>query len=483
MTFPSNPNNNDIHQAFGRRLRYKQATRTWEVVSSPITQTIAEALPTTAPVAQAADLPMTGNEIGSMAYVAESNRLYVWNGSGWFEVALVNTNPSISGGVQGTYAAVPNGDPIVVTIVASDPEGLPLTWSHTVTSGNIQDTSITNVDNVFTITPGATETSFNVTFTASDGVNTSTSTTTVAVVVPWYFQGTQYGWASGGVRADGTSSWMRQERQRWPFASEGGSTNLGSGTAIKMMGAASSSTYGWYLGGSSSPGIVTSTIEGWALADGAWTAGGANLSIARDRLAGVSAQHDGYAVGGYNPTYTARVNKEKFPFANMTPVTNAALGVLSRGSVGHSTSSYGFFSSGDDAGNVVYKFPFAVDADAATTVGTLGKILSGITGVSGSTHGYTAGGYSPTGTPNAVIYKFSFSSDADATSVGNLSAARFAAPGFSSTTHGHLAGGASSPYLAVSPTNVQKFPFASDGNATDVGYLVLGGGYGAGMQI
>ena len=173
MTFPSNPNEDDLHEAFGRRLRYRSGK--WQVVSSPSVATVTEEVPKTEAVAQAVDLPMTGNEVGAMTYVQESNRLYVWNGSGWFEVALVNTNPTITAGGQATYELNNDGTPTVITLTANDPEEVPLTWSYTVSSGALEDTTVTNADNVFTVTPGTIDATFNLTFTASDGINIDTS--------------------------------------------------------------------------------------------------------------------------------------------------------------------------------------------------------------------------------------------------------------------------------------------------------------------
>jgi len=187
MTFPSNPNNNDIHTAFGRRLKYKSATGAWEVVSSNITPTVVEAVPKTEAVAEAASLPMAGNAVGSMSYSQDTNTLYVWNGTGWFKIALVNTNPTITDGGQATYELNSDGTPTVITLVANDPEGLPLTWSYSVTSGTLEDTTVTNTGAEFTITPGSTAATFDLTFTASDGVNidTSVSAFTLAFAPDW----------------------------------------------------------------------------------------------------------------------------------------------------------------------------------------------------------------------------------------------------------------------------------------------------------
>ena len=128
-------------------------------------------------------LPLTGNTQGDMAHVTANNTLYFWNGSGWYKIALINTNPSISG-VSSSYALADDGTATTVTITASDPEGLPITYSiASDTSGNIatvsQGTGASS--NVFTITPSTNTAyagSFSLTFRASDGVNIATAPAT-----------------------------------------------------------------------------------------------------------------------------------------------------------------------------------------------------------------------------------------------------------------------------------------------------------------
>jgi len=121
------------------------------------------------------DLPGTASA-GDQAFVTASNRLYLWNGSGWYNIALINTTPSISG-ADSSYALAIDGTPTVVTITATDPEGIPITYSiASDTSGNIA--TVTSNNNVFTITPStntADAGSFSLTFRASDGVNIATA--------------------------------------------------------------------------------------------------------------------------------------------------------------------------------------------------------------------------------------------------------------------------------------------------------------------
>ena len=87
----------------------------------------------------------------------------------------------------------------------------------------------------------------------------------------------------------------------------------------------------------------------------------------------------------------------------------------------------------------------------------------------GSTSGYTSGGIKvlPSNMSN-VIDKFPFSSDANASDVGDLFQARRTGGNASSGSNGYTAGGFSgSSFLDT----IDKFPFASDGNASDVGNM------------
>ena len=128
-------------------------------------------------------LPTSGNTQGDMAHVTANNTLYFWNGSGWYRIALINTNPSISG-VASAYSLAIDGTATTVTITASDPEGLPITYSiASDTSGNIATVSqgTGSNTNVFTITPSTNTAyagSFTLTFRASDGVNIATAPAT-----------------------------------------------------------------------------------------------------------------------------------------------------------------------------------------------------------------------------------------------------------------------------------------------------------------
>jgi hypothetical protein len=124
-----------------------------------------------------ADLPATSTSKGNTAFVKATNKLYVWNGIGWYLVAEVtNASPSSITGVNSTYDLASDGTATTITAVATDPEGLPLNWSSTVSAGSLNGTTVSNVDNVFTVNPHATNaTTFTLTFSVTDGVNSAVS--------------------------------------------------------------------------------------------------------------------------------------------------------------------------------------------------------------------------------------------------------------------------------------------------------------------
>jgi len=127
------------------------------------------------------DLPLSGLTAGQQAFISSSNTYYISNGSGWYSVTLVNTSPSITAVQDASANTTPftlntDGSTTVITVTATDPEDTPLIYSYSVTSGSLNGTTITQSSNVFTITPHASNaTTFELTFTASDGVNTATS--------------------------------------------------------------------------------------------------------------------------------------------------------------------------------------------------------------------------------------------------------------------------------------------------------------------
>jgi hypothetical protein len=178
--FPPNARNGQTHKKFGRRFAYSEATESWTPVSTlasvaevRATEQAAEANNTTVYVT-AVELPLSGNTAGAMAFVQETNRLYLWSGTGWYNVATVASAGASISGASSSYTLSTDGTPTVVTLTQS---GLTSpTWSYEVTSGSLGRTAtVTQADNVFTITPSTLAKnvgSFGLTFKATDGSNT-----------------------------------------------------------------------------------------------------------------------------------------------------------------------------------------------------------------------------------------------------------------------------------------------------------------------
>ena len=149
--------------------------------------------------ANTSDLPASETE-GVMALVTANNFMYVYR-SGWYKVAeITNATPTISSAGNASYSFATDGTPVSIEVTASDPEGVPLQYKYTVTSGSLTngggataavtssatsggtysalaENTLTS-NKYFKITP-STNTSyagaFSLTFHASDGINVANS--------------------------------------------------------------------------------------------------------------------------------------------------------------------------------------------------------------------------------------------------------------------------------------------------------------------
>ena len=120
--------------------------------------------------------------------------------------------------------------------------------------------------------------------------------------------------------------------------------------------------------------------------------------------------------------------------------------------------------------NYNYIERFSVTSDGNTVDwADLNEIGNG-NGSSSATHGYMAAGH--VGTPHATnrIEKFPFASQTNGTDVGDMTNAVNQSSGFQSLTYGYTGGGrfSGSPSTDV----IDKYAHATDGNATDIGNCV-----------
>ena len=145
----------------------------------------------------ASSLPITGVSAGQQAFAKDTNRLYIYNGSGWYSVAMINRTPTITSTLNAGYNLDSNGGtPTTITILAQDSDGIPLSYSSLASDSASDLATITqgtgDSSNVFTIqaktladilsagydSSGGT---FSVTFTASDGISIDTESSSFTI--------------------------------------------------------------------------------------------------------------------------------------------------------------------------------------------------------------------------------------------------------------------------------------------------------------
>jgi hypothetical protein len=310
-------------------------------------------------------------------------------------------------------------------------------------------------------------------------VNFTDSAVAQTAPVSYSFQGSNFGYVSGGSLPGQTNV-----IQKFSFSADENSTDVGDLTVARAnIASQSSTTHGYSSGGFVPP--YSNVIDKFPFASDGNATDVGDLTVARSAGAGQSSTASGYTSGGNNPSSTNII--DKFPFSSDGNATDVGdLTVARYALAGQSSSDNGYSSGGytqppsaTGTSNVIDKFPFASDADA-TDVGNLLATTKYLSGQSSTTHGYTAGGDTAPSNYTNVIQKFSFSSDGNSTDVGDLTVASYpTAPagsrnnvsGQSSTTHGYVCGGRNSPSTPWQDI-IEKFSFASDADGTDVGNLI-----------
>tara|TARA_R100000030_G_scaffold49229_1_gene37171 strand:+ start:8340 stop:10106 length:1767 start_codon:yes stop_codon:yes gene_type:complete len=136
-------------------------------------------------------LPTTNLSAGNQAFVQASQRFYISNGNGWYNVALVNTNPSLTISPSGAIALNTDGSTTTITLVAVDSDNDNLTFSVESDGSFLGLGTIVQDSSVFTITPfsedSATQTSSTLTFKVTDGIAiaSGTSALSLSFVIDW----------------------------------------------------------------------------------------------------------------------------------------------------------------------------------------------------------------------------------------------------------------------------------------------------------
>jgi len=154
------------------------------------TVTLGVTLPVgTISVSSAYTLPLSNIQIGQQGFVTTTNKLYIYNGSGWYNIATINSTPYWVTEANASYTLNTDGTATVVEINAADSDGTTVSYTATGDSNfNAIATVVQDSDGRFVIRSidsdgGASQTggSGTLTFTATDGVDQASTVSTFSI--------------------------------------------------------------------------------------------------------------------------------------------------------------------------------------------------------------------------------------------------------------------------------------------------------------
>jgi hypothetical protein len=247
---------------------------------------------------------------------------------------------------------------------------------------------------------------------------------------------------------------------------------------------ACSGTHGYHIGGWDSPGA--SDIMGkWAFATDSDGVDIGDMHDARSNSSGFSDGNTGYVAGGDSPPAITDMIQSLAFSSDAVADTTQNLSTVRCRAAACQTTTYGYHLGGAEtltatAVNTIERFQFAT-TNHAVDVGdlTIGARREAKSGTSSTTHGYVCGGTTAVAaTKLNSIEKVQMVATANSTDVADILVSKPALCGQSSTTHGYYAGHITS---SAGSDDIAKYSHTSDANATDVGNLTVrtGNAYGA----
>ena len=284
-------------------------------------------------------------------------------------------------------------------------------------------------------------------------------------------QGTISGYMSGGTFP------ITDAIDKFPFATDTNATDVGELTQVRQHVAGQSSSISGYSTGGDTGSGVSNTIDKFPFSSDTNATDVGDLTQSTNAATGQSSSVSGYTSGGVTPSVSNTI--DKFPFSSDTNASDVGeLTCARERAAGQSSRESGYSSGGNSQLNTIDKFPFAAD-DNASDVGDLSQGRSAAGGQSSTISGYTSGGAitNPPAPFVNTIDKFPFSTDANSSDVGDLTQGRYRVAGQSSADFGYSTGGGN-PGVDI----IDKFPFSTDVNASDVGNLTGSRRSGAGQQ-
>ena len=196
-----------------------------------------------------------------------------------------------------------------------------------------------------------------------------------------------------------------------------------------------------------------------------------NLSVPRSKICGNSSTTHGYTSGGQSLAVTFMDTIDKFSFSTHGTAGDVgnlpSHGQINPASQTDGTASVGYATAGTSAGGVVgikSKFSFTTDGNSVT-VGNITVPRFHASGQSSPYKGYISGGTNLTD----IIEEFSFASNVDTFDVADLAIGREYLAEHSSNTYGYVSGGYAISYSQTA--SVEKFSFSNNVTVSSHGNL------------
>ena len=228
-------------------------------------------------------LPMTGLEEGDEAFVKNNNRLYISDGSGWYNTTLVNRSPTWATEPDATYDIADSATPLIITALATDSDNPDKSLlNQSVVSDSAQYmVTISNDSSVWTFTPKSADSvgvevaagnlvdsngDFVYTFKWSDGISFVSKAVTIGYSPSSAgpAEGTFYG--NRGIYFCGTNSTYYDDIDYWDIVTASDASKFGDlniGYRYYAGGAASNNARALYMGGSADGTAYGDTYAGY----------------------------------------------------------------------------------------------------------------------------------------------------------------------------------------------------------------------------
>jgi len=433
-------------------------------------------------------LPVTELTAGNTAFVEENRRLYVSDGSGWYNASFVNRGPRWDSGGEpnASYQIADSATPLIITARAIDSDNVNFI-NQAVASDSAQYMVDISIDSsVFTFTPksadsiGASVASgdltdsngdFIYTFKWSDGINFVSK----AVTITYNLIADLVNYGDRAIFFGGSGGATNQEIDYVDITTLGNASDFGDLTEESRHGAAASnSVRGMRFGGRTNDNTTKDTIDYVTIASPGNATDFANLT-------GVVQQHAGFGDGTYafaagggtsNSSYgnviqrwTVDTTSDASDFGDQT--------ITSRGGEGVASKTRGVWNLGQNSvGNYINTMEYITTSTPANSTDFGDMVVIGKDRAAGSNqvYGIFANGYSNAG---GDIDRITIETTGNATDFGNIAHSEVAGggAGAANATRMIYAGG-NTPSPDFTKLNIIEYvTIATPGNGTDFGDL------------